>query len=152
MKTIDGQDFDFKQLKGKRVLVVNTASKCGNTPQYAKLEEMYKKYGNDKFVVIGFPANNFFSQEPAANAQIKEFCTKNYGVTFPLFEKISVKGKDQAELYQWLTKKEMNGVLDSKVKWNFQKYMIDENGQLVGNVGPFTEPDCEEIINFINHQ
>ena len=149
MKTIDGKEFDFAQLKGKKVLIVNTASKCGYTKQYAKLEELNKKFGGKDFVILGFPANNFFSQEPGSNEDINSFCQKNYGVTFQMFEKISVKGDDQALLYTWLTKKEFNGVDDFKVKWNFQKFMIDENGNLKGSASPGTEPDDEEITSFI---
>jgi len=147
--TIDGQPFDLSILKGKKVLVVNTASKCGYTPQYAQLEEVYKKYGGDKFTIIGFPANNFMSQEPGTNEEIKQFCSLNYGVTFQMMAKISVKGKDMAPLYQWLTSKDENGVIDAPVKWNFQKFMIDENGNLVGMVPPGEKPDSEKIINWI---
>jgi glutathione peroxidase len=147
--TIDGQPFDFATLKGKKVLVVNTASKCGNTPQYEQLEALYKKYGGDKFTIIGFPANNFFSQEPGTNAQIKEFCTKNYGVTFPMMSKISVKGKDQDPIYKWLTSKEVNGEMDAPVKWNFQKFLIDENGHIAGVVDPGTSPMTDQIIDWI---
>ena len=147
--TLDGQSFDLASLKGKKVLVVNTASKCGHTPQYAQLEELYKKYGGDKFTIIGFPANNFLSQEPGTNAQIREFCTKNYGVTFPMMSKISVKGKDQDPIYKWLTSKEENGVMDAPVKWNFQKFMIDEQGKLVGFVTPKELPNSPAITNWI---
>jgi len=147
--TLEGQPFDLSTLKGKKVLVVNTASKCGNTPQYAQLEELYKKYGSEKFMIIGFPANNFLSQEPGSNSQIREFCTKNYGVTFPMMSKISVKGKDQDPLYAWLTSKDQNGVMDAPVKWNFQKFMIDENGHLVDVVAPGTSPMTEKIVNWI---
>src|ERR1035437_2275077 len=136
--TIDGQPFNLSSLKGKKVLVVNTASKCGNTPQYAQLEELFKKYGGEKFTIIGFPANNFLYQEPGTNAQIKEFCTTNYGVSFPMMSKISDKGKNQDTLYKWLTNKDANGVMDAPVKWNFQKFMIDEKGNLVGMVAPGT--------------
>lgn len=115
VKTIDGEDISLSTFKGKKVLVVNVASKCGFTPQYAKLEELYEKYGKDNFVIIGFPANNFLSQEPGSNEEIKEFCTLNYGVTFPMMAKISVKGKDIAPLYKWLTQKSENGVQDAKV-------------------------------------
>jgi glutathione peroxidase len=147
--TLEGRPFDLSSLKGKKVLVVNTASKCGNTPQYAQLEELYKKYGNGNFTIIGFPANNFFYQEPGSNEQIREFCTKNYGVTFPMMSKISVKGKDQDPLYKWLTNKDENGVMDAPVKWNFQKFMIDEQGHLVGVVAPGTSPMTDKIINWI---
>jgi len=146
---IDGKPFDFSSLKGKKVLIVNTASKCGHTPQYAQLEELYKKYGGDKFVIIGFPANNFLRQEPGTNEQIREFCTVNYGVTFPMMAKISVKGNDIHPLYKWLTTKAENGVMDAPVKWNFQKFMIDENGQLVGMVPPGDLPTVDKIVNWI---
>jgi len=147
--TLDGKPFDLSSLKGKKVLVVNTASKCGNTPQYAQLEELYKKYGGDKFTIIGFPANNFLYQEPGTNEQIREFCTTNYGVTFPMMSKISVKGKNQDPLYKWLTNKDENGVMDAPVKWNFQKFMIDEKGNLVGMVAPGTSPMTDKIVNWI---
>ena len=123
VKDIYGDDFDLSQLKGKKVLVVNTASKCGNTPQYKDLEALYKEYGGDKFTIIGFPANNFLHQEPGTNEEILEFCEKNYGVSFPMMSKISVKGDDMDPLYHWLTHKTENGVMDSQVKWNFQKYL-----------------------------
>ena len=146
---INGKTFDLSKLKGKKVLVVNTASKCGLTPQYEALEELYKKYGGPRFTIIGFPANNFLSQEPGSNDEIKEFCTKNYGVTFPMMAKISVKGNDIAPVYQWLTQKGKNGVMDSDVAWNFQKYMIDENGRLVNYASPKTLPDDPKIVKWI---
>lgn len=149
VKDIDGKDFNLSSLKGKKVLVVNTASKCGNTPQYEGLESLYKAYGNQKFVIIGFPANNFGAQEPGTNTEIKTFCTANYGVTFPMMSKISVKGDDMAPLYQWLTSKSKNGVMDSDVKWNFQKYLIDENGKLVDVVDPKVKPDDDKIVSWI---
>ncbi|MFV0376424.1 MAG: glutathione peroxidase [Mangrovibacterium sp.] len=149
VKDIEGSDFDMASLKGKKVLVVNTASKCGLTPQYEGLEALYKKYGSDKFVIIGFPANNFLSQEPGSNDEIAEFCQKNYGVSFPMMAKISVKGDDMAPIYRWLTKKSENGKLDSSVAWNFQKYLIDENGQLVDMASPKTAPSDPKIVNWI---
>lgn len=149
VKDIEGSDFDMASLKGKKVLVVNTASKCGLTPQYEGLEALYKKYGSDKFVIIGFPANNFLSQEPGSNDEIAEFCQKNYGVSFPMMAKISVKGDDMAPIYRWLTKKSENGKLDSSVAWNFQKYLIDENGQLVDMASPKTAPNDPKIVNWI---
>lgn len=149
VKTLEGDDFDFATLKGKKVMIVNTASKCGLTPQYEQLEALYQKYGGDSFVIIGFPANNFMKQEPGSAAEIREFCTKNYGVTFPMMDKISVKGDDMHPLYQWLTQKEKNGVEDSDVKWNFQKYLIGKNGQLEKVIKPGTKPDDEEIVNWI---
>lgn len=149
VSTINGDKMDLSSLKGKKVLVVNTASKCGLTPQYKELEALYKKYGGDKFIIIGFPANNFLRQEPGSDKEIKDFCEVNYGVTFPMMSKISVKGKDIHPLYEWLTQKKLNGVMDSEVKWNFQKYMIDENGLLVGVVDPKESPQSEKITNWI---
>jgi glutathione peroxidase len=151
VKDIDGKEFDLSKLKGKKVMVVNTASKCGNTPQYALLQQLYNKLDKTKFEIIGFPANNFLSQEPGSDADIKEFCTKNYGVTFPVMSKVSVcdyiyesapidpakaKKTTTDEIYQWLTKKELNGVMDIQITWNFQKILIDENGHLVGTLAP----------------
>ena len=149
VNTIDGQIFDLASLKGKKVLVVNTASRCGNTPQYAQLEDLYKKYGGTRFTIIGFPANNFMGQEPGTNEEIRNFCTTNYGITFPMMAKISVKGKDIAPLYEWLTTRELNGVMDAPVKWNFKKFMIDEKGNLVGVVAPGDSPMSEKIVNWI---
>ena len=138
VKDIDGNDFDFSQLKGKKVLIVNTASKCGNTPQYSELEDFYQKNKDSKFIIIAFPANNFGHQEPGNNEEIKSFCQKNFGVSFPLMSKISVKGDDMHLLYKWLTSKELNGVQDSEITWNFQKYLINEEGQLIQVLKPKT--------------
>lgn len=149
VKDIDGKEFDLASLKGKKVLVVNVASKCGLTPQYEDLQALYDKYKDRNFTVIGFPANNFAGQEPGTNAQIKEFCTLNYGVTFPMMDKISVKGKDQAPVYNWLTHKSENGKIDQEVTWNFQKFMIDEEGNLVDVVQPKENPMSEKIIKWI---
>jgi glutathione peroxidase len=149
VQDIDGKDFDLSSLKGKKVLVVNTASKCGLTPQYKQLQELFQKYGGEKFTIIGFPANNFMKQEPGTNEEIAEFCEKNYGVTFKMMSKISVKGDDIHPLYKWLTSKSENGVMDSDVSWNFQKYMIDENGKLVDMVAPKVKPDDEKILSWI---
>lgn len=148
-KTIDGKTFDLASLKGKKVLVVNTASKCGLTPQYKDLEALYKKYKDRNFVIIGFPANNFLSQEPGTNEEIAEFCESNYGVTFPMMSKISVKGKDQDPIYKWLTSKIENGKIDAEVTWNFQKFMIDEHGNLVDYASPRESPMSEKIISWI---
>ena len=148
-KTIDGKPFDLASLKGKKVLVVNTASKCGLTPQYKDLQDLYLKYGGDKFVIIGFPANNFMSQEPGTNSEIKQFCTEKYDVTFPMMEKISVKGDDIDPIYKWLTSKSQNGKMDAEVSWNFQKFMIDEQGNLVDMVPPRTKPNDEKIVKWI---
>ncbi len=149
VKTLEGDDFSFNQLKGKKVLIVNTASKCGFTPQYEQLEQIYKTYGGDDFVIIGFPANNFMRQEPGNSEEIREFCIQNYGVTFPMMAKISVKGDDMAPVYQWLTQKEKNGIEDSKVRWNFQKYLINEKGQLVKVLYSKVKPDSDEIVSWI---
>ncbi len=149
MKTIDGKEFDFAQLKGKKVMIVNTASKCGLTPQYASLEELNKEFGGDKFVILGFPANNFMGQEPENNTTIAEFCQKNYGVSFQMFEKISVKGADKAPLFDWLTHKDKNGVADAKVEWNFHKFLIDENGNWSKSIASTTSPVDEEILTWL---
>lgn len=146
---IDGNEFALSQLSGKKVLVVNVASKCGLTPQYEDLQALYKKYGGDNFVIIGFPANNFLSQEPGTNDEIKTFCSSNYGVTFPMMSKISVKGNDQHELYKWLTNKSENGVIDAEVKWNFQKFMISEEGKVIDVAYPKEKPDSDKIVNWI---
>jgi len=149
VKTIEGETISLSKFKGKKVLVVNTASKCGLTPQYEDLQKLYQMYGGDDFVIIGFPANNFLKQEPGLNTEIKSFCIQNYGVSFPMMAKISVKGNDIHPLYKWLTTKTENGVMDSKVKWNFQKYMIDENGRLVSFKSPKTKPLNEEIVKWV---
>jgi glutathione peroxidase len=146
---IEGNEFPLAQLQGKKVLVVNTASKCGLTPQYKDLEELYEAYGGDDFVIIGFPSNDFAGQEPGTNEEIATFCEVNYGVSFPMMSKITVKGEDIHPLYKWLTEASENGVEDSKVSWNFHKYLIDENGMLVGNVPPRKKPDCNEIVSWI---
>lgn len=147
--TIDGKEFDLALLKGKKVLVVNTASKCGNTPQYEELQKLYDKYKGQNFTIIGFPANNFGKQEPGTNTEIAEFCKKNYGVAFQMMSKISVKGEDIDPIYQWLTRKDQNGVADSEVKWNFQKFMIDEKGKWVDFVSANDSPMNEKIIKWI---
>ena len=149
VKTLDGKEFDFASLKGKKVMIVNTASKCGFTPQYGGLQELYDKFGGDDFVILGFPANNFREQEPGTNEEIRAFCSENYGVTFPMMAKISVKDDDIHPLYKWLTSKELNGVMDSSVSWNFQKYMIDENGNLVTYFKPITKPTSKDIVDWI---
>lgn len=145
---LDGKPINFPDFKGKKILVVNTASECGFTPQYKGLEELYEKY-KDKLVIIGFPANNFGHQEPGTNQEIADFCKKNYSVTFPMAAKISVKGDDMHPLYQWLTRKELNGFSDSEVRWNFQKYLIDESGKLIAVFKSGVKPMSEEIISLI---
>lgn len=146
---INGETFDFSTLKGKKIMIVNTASKCGLTPQYEQLEEVYKQYKDTNFVIVGFPANNFMSQEPGSDKDIAEFCVKNYGVSFPMMSKVSVKGSDMHELYVYLTQKKLNGLEDSDVKWNFQKYLIDETGKLAKVIDPRTLPNDPEIIKWI---
>ena len=142
---LDGSTIDFSKFKGKKILIVNTASKCGFTPQYEALEKLSEKY-KDKLVIIGFPANNFLFQEPGSNDKIANFCKENYGVTFLMAAKISVKGRSMAPIYHWLTEKQYNGYEDSKVKWNFQKYLIDGNGKLVAIFYSKTTPDSPEVI------
>lgn len=149
VQDLEGNEFDFSTLKGKKILIVNTASKCGLTPQYKDLQAIYDKYKSRNFVIVGFPANNFMSQEPGTNEEIAEFCERNYGVTFPMMEKISVKGKDMHPVYQFLTQKSRNGLEDSKVKWNFQKYLINEKGELEKVVDPKTLPSDKEIVSWI---
>jgi len=150
VRTITGQDFDFAQLEGKKVLVVNVASECGLTPQYEQLEELYSSTSRNKFEIIGFPANNFGGQEPGSNEEIADFCATNFGTSFPMMAKISVVGEDQHELYQYLTKRSLNGVADIEMEWNFQKILVDENGRLVKSVHPKTLPIDDEIVNWIN--
>jgi glutathione peroxidase len=146
---LSGATFDFASLKGKKVMVVNTASKCGLTPQYKDLETLYKTYKGKGFVIVGFPANNFASQEPGTNEEIAQFCQLNYGVSFPMMAKVSVKGQDMCEVYQFLTKQAKNGFEDSDVEWNFQKYLINENGELEKVISPRTKPLDDEIVNWV---
>ncbi len=147
-----GQEFDFASLKGKKILIVNTASECGLTPQYKDLEAIYKKYKDKNFVIIGFPANNFGAQEPGSNQEIAKFCEMNYGVTFPMMSKVSVKGDDKSEVYQFLTQKSKNGLQDSEVEWNFQKYLINEQGELVKVLSPRVLPTDASIVGWINEK
>ncbi len=181
VKDINGHKFPLSQLKGKKVMIINVASKCGFTPQYKQLEELYKKYKDDGFVIVGFPANNFKHQEPGNNEEIKKFCTMNYprrraagyqkeiinrpkgrginplsasgglnyGVSFPMMSKISVKGSDKAPLYKWLTEKQLNGKSNSVVKWNFQKYLIGRDGKIDYVINPWVRPDNKKIVNWI---
>lgn len=150
VKDLYGKDFDFSSLKGKKILIVNTASECGLTPQYKDLESIYEKYKELNFVIVGFPANNFGVQEPGTNEQIAHFCKENYGVTFPMMAKISVKGGDMHDVYKFLTQKSKNGLQDSEVEWNFQKYLINEKGELVKVLSPRVLPTDDEIIGWIN--
>jgi glutathione peroxidase len=146
---LEGNTIDFSEFKGKKILVVNTASKCGFTPQYESLEKLYSQY-SDKLVVVGFPANNFGGQEPGTNEEIKEFCTKNYGVTFPMAAKVSVKGEDIAPIFKWLTDKSENGVMDSEIKWNFTKFLLDENGVLIAKFDSDVVPLSDKITAYLN--
>jgi glutathione peroxidase len=146
VKSIDGKQIDFASFKGKKILVVNTASKCGYTPQYEGLEKVYEQY-KDKLVIIGFPCNQFGGQEPGTNEEIVSFCKKNYGVTFPLADKIDVKGENTAAIYQWLTQKTKNGVLDASISWNFNKFLLDENGKMIAYYPSNVKPDSEQILS-----
>lgn len=148
MKSIDGENISFKQFKGKKVLLVNVASKCGFTPQYEDLQKLHELYGN-KVAILGFPANNFGSQEPGSNEEIALFCSSNYGVNFQMFEKISVKGDDMHPLYQWLSNEKYNGWNNEAPSWNFCKYLVDENGKLVAFFPSKVEPLSDELLTKI---
>jgi glutathione peroxidase len=148
MEAIDGKMIDFATYKGKKVLLVNVASQCGYTPQYEQLQALHEKYGN-KVVVLGFPANNFGGQEPGTNEEIAQFCKKNYGVTFQMFKKISVKGSDMHPLYKWLSDKNQNGWNDQAPTWNFCKYLVNEKGELVKFFGSGVSPMGEELLKAI---
>ena len=147
--SLEGSTIDFSKFKGKKVLIVNTASECGYTPQYADLQKLYEAY-KSKLVIVGFPANNFGGQEPGSNTEIKEFCKKNYGVTFLMAEKVSVKGADIHPLFKWLTNKSENGVMDAEIKWNFTKFLLDEKGKLIGVFPSKVNPNSEEITKHLN--
>ena len=149
--TLEGEEFDFSILEGKKIMIVNTASKCGLTPQYKKLQALYEKYGKEDFVIIGFPANNFLFQEPGTDEEIAVFCEKNFGVTFPMMSKISVKGKNMHPVYQFLTDESKNGVISSSVSWNFQKYLINPDGRLAKVISPRTQPDDPTVISWIEN-
>jgi glutathione peroxidase len=142
MKTIDGKDKNLSEYKGKVLMLVNVASKCGHTPQYKGLESLYEKYKDKGFMILGFPANNFLRQEPGTDEEIQNFCTVNYGVTFDMFSKISVKGDDQHPLYRYLTEE---SPFPGSVKWNFQKYLVDRRGTVVEQYAPGTEPTEKEV-------
>jgi glutathione peroxidase len=146
VEALDGGTIDFSAYKGKKILIVNTASACGYTPQYEGLQALYAKY-SDKLVIVGFPANNFGGQEPGTNGEIKEFCKKNYGVSFPMAAKVSVKGDDTAPIFKWLTQKSLNGVMDAEIRWNFTKFLIDENGNLLSKFDSKVAPMSEEITS-----
>ena len=149
MKDIDGKDVDLSQYKGKVVMLVNVASKCGNTPQYKQLEALHKKYSEKGLVILGFPANEFGSQEPGSNEQIKEFCTSTYQVDFPMFSKIVVKGPGQADLYKYLTSKETNPQYAGDITWNFEKFLVGRDGQVVNRFTPKTKPDAPQVVKAI---
>ncbi|QHI35678.1 hypothetical protein IMCC3317_10250 [Kordia antarctica] len=150
VKDISGNDYKFADLKGKKVMIVNTASECGLTPQYEQLQEVYETYKNKNFTIVGFPANNFGAQEPGSDQEIAKFCKANYGVTFPMMSKISVKGDDMHKVYQFLTQKSKNGLQDSDVAWNFQKYLLNEKGELEKVISPQTLPNDESVLSWID--
>jgi glutathione peroxidase len=147
VKDIDGKDVNLSDYKGKVVMIVNVASKCGNTPQYAGLEKMYEKYKDQGFVILGFPANNFGSQEPGSNSQIKEFCSSTYHVAFPMMGKVSVKGDDKAPLYKYLTTADTNGEFAGEVEWNFGKFLIDRNGAVIARFAPKTKVETPQVVS-----
>lgn len=149
VEALDGGKIDFKKFKGKKILIVNTASKCGNTPQYEALQKLYTQYSN-KLVIVGFPANNFGGQEPGTNGEIKEFCKKNYGVTFPMAEKVSVKGEDMAPIFQYLVAEAEKMGFKDPIKWNFTKFLLDENGKLLTVIFHKTSPLSEEVTKYLN--
>lgn len=150
-KDIDGSEYKFSQLKGKKVLIVNTASECGLTPQYQNLQELHNMFGGSNFVILGFPSNDFGAQEPGSEEEIIRFCQKNYGVSFQMMSKISVKGEGISEVYKWLTKKELNGVSNYEIQWNFHKFLINESGNLVQEVLPQILPIDESILTWIKN-
>lgn len=149
MESLDGKPVDLSQYQGKVILMVNVASRCGFTPQYKGLEALYDKYGNDGLVVLGFPANNFGRQEPGTNEEIAQFCDKNYGVKFPMFAKVSVKGPDQCPLYKFLTSKETDPDHAGPITWNFEKFLINRQGEIVARFPPKVKPDSEEVVRAI---
>lgn len=148
MKDINGEEVDFSQFKGKKLLIVNVASKCGYTPQYEDLQKLHEEHG-DEVTIIGFPANNFGGQEPGTNEEIKEFCSSKFGVTFKMMDKVSVKGADKDPLYRWLSDKDMNGWNEKEPTWNFCKYFINEKGELVKFFPSSVKPMDEEILKLI---
>ena len=144
-----GNEIDLAQFKGKKIMIVNTASKCGLTPQYEGLEALYKKYGG-KLVIIGFPANNFGNQEPGGKEEIAEFCKKNYGVSFPMADKVSVKGDDISPLFKWLVDEAAKKGITDPISWNFTKFLVDEKGELVTVFSPKTKPMSDEVLKYLN--
>ena len=151
VKDIQGNNYDLSTLKGKKVLIVNVASKCGLTPQYSQLQELYGKYKGLNFIVIGFPCNDFREQEPGTNDEIMEFCKVNYGVTFPIMGKVQAIGDNKSPIYKWLTEKSENGKMDAEIQWNFQKFMIDENGRIIDCILP-KEVFYEKIVEWIEEK
>ena len=151
MKDIDGNDVKLDEYKGKVVMIVNTASKCGLTPQYEGLQALYDKYKDKDFVILGFPANNFMGQEPGTEKEIKEFCTLNYKVTFPMFAKISVKGTDQHPFYTFLTNKESNPGFEGDIGWNFEKFIADKDGKIIARFSPKTKPDDAKLVEAVEN-
>lgn len=149
VSALEGGQIDFSKFKGKKVLIVNTASQCGNTPQYADLEKLYEQH-KDKLVIVGFPANNFGQQEPGSNEEIKEFCKKNFGVSFPMAEKVSVKGDDIHPLFKYLTDEAKKMGIEDPIKWNFTKFLLDENGKLIAVIHHKTKPMSEDMLKYLN--
>jgi glutathione peroxidase len=149
MKSLKGEKIDLADYRGKVVMIVNTASYCGNTPQYGDLEQLWKKYGEKGFVVLGFPANEFGKQEPGSDAEIAEFCTKNYRVSFPMFSKIVVKGEDKAPLYEYLTSKKTNPKHGGEITWNFEKFLIGRDGKVAARFNPRMKPQTDQIVKAI---
>lgn len=149
VKDIEGKDFNFSQFKGRKVMIVNTASKCGLTPQYEQLQAIYEKYASKGFEIVGFPSNDFLKQEPGSEEEIGAFCERNYKVTFSMMSKVTVKGKKKHPVFQFLTQKSKNGVLTNSIKWNFQKILIDEQGFVVASIAPAVKPNHPKIIDWI---
>ena len=147
--TIDGKEYDFSTLKGKKVLIVNTATECSLAPQFKKLQELYEEYGGDDFEIIAFPCNDFGRQEPGENNKIYDVCTNKYAVTFQIMEKIQIKGNNPHPIYNWLTSSKENGTLDAKVTWNYQKFLIDENGEVVDSTSPISSPKSNRIVEWL---
>ena len=152
MADIDGEPVDLEQYKGKVVLLVNVAGKCGLTPQYEALQALYEKYGDRGFTILAFPANNFAEQEPGTNEEIKAFCSSNYGVNFPLFSKVSVKGEDICPLYKYLTREQTNPGFSGEISWNFTKFLLDRRGRVVGRFEPKTTPDDQAVVSAIEKE
>lgn len=148
-KRLDGGEIDFAAFRGKKIMIVNVASECGYTPQYQQLQELYENF-HDKLVIIGFPCNDFGGQEPGSETEIQAFCTRNYGVSFPLAAKISIRGADSHPVYQWLTRQSLNGIADTEVTWNFQKYLMDESGHWVACHSPAVSPLDEAILHWVD--